>query len=267
MGSSVIRKAHEQYHGEPAVPDAHETGQVQWVGADPESGGNECPAVAVMPETGDFLMRGKTVTDPAVITALNQHIGKADDESDIWLPARMASLIREALDGYEQARHGPGQRTVAELIAAAHESVIRFEVGGSGDDSSSSSETVALPADPGCTGGGDAVGAAVVRGVTVRRLQVLPVTPGRCEPDGHRHPRVTPAGEAVRWLPRARAAGLLLPGADCWLFDYRVVRWDFPDTDGTRTRCCAFSSEPRVIRDIAAVFEMAWSRAVPACPD
>jgi hypothetical protein len=67
---------------------------VDCVGADPESGGNECPAV-VLPETGDFLFRGKTVIDLAVVNALNQHIGKADDESDIWLPARMASLIRE----------------------------------------------------------------------------------------------------------------------------------------------------------------------------
>ena len=28
----------------------------------------ECPAVFVDPETGDFLFRGKTVTDPALIT-------------------------------------------------------------------------------------------------------------------------------------------------------------------------------------------------------
>jgi hypothetical protein len=62
-----------------------------------------------MPETGDFLFRGKTVTEPAVITALNQHIGKADDESDVWLLARMAQLIRKALDGYDESRCGPGQ--------------------------------------------------------------------------------------------------------------------------------------------------------------
>jgi hypothetical protein len=28
---------------------------------------------------GDFLVRGKTINDPAVIGELNQHIGKADD--------------------------------------------------------------------------------------------------------------------------------------------------------------------------------------------
>ena len=32
------------------------------------------------------------------------------------------------------------------------------------------------------------------------------------------------AGEDVRWLPRTKAAGLLLPGADCWVSGHRVVR-------------------------------------------
>ena len=44
-------------------------------------------------------------------------IGKADDESDVWLPARMAPLIRQALEGYQHGQHGPGQHTFAELLA------------------------------------------------------------------------------------------------------------------------------------------------------
>ena len=99
-----------------------------FVGGDPESNASECPAVFVDPETGDFLFRGKAVTDPALITALNEHIGKAEDESDVWLPARMAPLIREALDGYEQGRQGPGQHSFAELLASTHRSVIRLEM-------------------------------------------------------------------------------------------------------------------------------------------
>ena len=50
-----------------------------FVGGDPESNASECPAVFVDPETGDFLFRGKAVTDPALITALSEHIGKAED--------------------------------------------------------------------------------------------------------------------------------------------------------------------------------------------
>jgi hypothetical protein len=99
-----------------------------FVGGDPESNSSECPAVFVDPQTGDFLFRGKTITDSALLTALNQHIGKAEDESDVWLPARMAPLIREALDGYERGRHGPGQHSFAELLASTRASVIRFEM-------------------------------------------------------------------------------------------------------------------------------------------
>jgi len=65
-----------------------------FIGRDPESNSVECPAVFVSPETGDFHFRGKTVTDPAVIAAMNEHVGKAEDESDVWLPARIDSLVR-----------------------------------------------------------------------------------------------------------------------------------------------------------------------------
>ncbi len=41
------------------------------------------------------------------------------------------------------------------------------------------------------------------------------------------------AGEDVRWLPRTKAAGLLLVGADCWVSGHRVVRWNFQRGDGT----------------------------------
>ena len=47
------------------------------------------------------MFRGKTIPDPALITELNEHLGKAEDESDVWLPARMAPLTRAALDGHD----------------------------------------------------------------------------------------------------------------------------------------------------------------------
>jgi hypothetical protein len=89
------------------------------------------PAVFVIPETGDFVFRGKTTTDPELIAELNEHIGKAED---VWLPARMAPLIRNALEGYEKDRQGPGQHTFAELPAAKQASVIRFEMRDSYDE-------------------------------------------------------------------------------------------------------------------------------------
>ena len=241
--------------------------RVVWVGADPESDSNECPAVALMPETGDFLFRGKTVTELAVITALNQHIGKADDESDVWLPARMAPLIREALDGYDEGRCGPGQHTVTELIAAARASVIRFRLSDSGDQTSpGAGHRTGDSRFPWLDGDCEAVRAAAARGVAVRGLQVLPAPPPDREPPSLGRECGSGTAVDIRWLPRARAADLLLPGADCWVFDYRVVRWDFPSRDNGAARSCAFSSDPRIVRDIAAAFEIAWSRAAPALP-
>lgn len=41
-----------------------------FVGGDPESNANECPAVWIEPQTGDFLFRGKTAhIQPERITA------------------------------------------------------------------------------------------------------------------------------------------------------------------------------------------------------
>ena len=239
-------------------------GPVQWVGADPDSGSNECPAVAVIRETGDFLFRGKTVTDPAVITALNEHIGKAGDESDIWLPARMATLIREALVGYEQHRRGPGQHAFAELMAGARATAIRFETGRSDGMPSSSGKIMASDRQDHKRGGHDAVRAAVDRGVTVRVLQIVADRAPHDYSDRHAaRGKGSAAGRAdTRWLSCTGAADLLLPGADCWVFDYRVVRWDVRDNDERTCRFrYAFSSDPRIIRDIAAAFEIAWSRA------
>ena len=71
------------------------------------------------------------------------------------------------------------------------------------------------------------------------------------------------AGEDSRWLPRTKAVGLLLPGADCWVSGHRVVRWNFRRGDGTDPHHHTLSSDPRTIRDIVAAFEMAWGRATP----
>jgi hypothetical protein len=238
-----------------------------FIGGDPESNSSECPAVFVDPQTGDFLFRGKTVTDPDVITEMNGHIGKADDESDVWLPARMASLVREALDGYEHGRQGPGQHSFAELLASTTASVIRFEMRDSYDETEEGFAEWQATGDTEAYVWGDhldTIRAASSRGVRIRRVRIVsePLSEyirweHACTDNNIR------AGEDIRWLPRTRAADLLLPGADCWVFDHRVIRWNFQRGDGTNPRQYTFSSDPRSIRDIIAGFEMAWDRATP----
>ena len=238
-----------------------------FIGRDPESNSTECPAVFVSPETGDFYFRGKTVTDPAVIDEMTEHVGRAEDESDVWLPARMAPYIREALDEYERGRTGPGQHGFWDLLDGTHASLIRFEMRDSYDETEQGFAEWKATGDTSAYDWGehlDRMRAATALGVTVRRVRVIsePVSDYiRWEHACTR--RNIEAGEDIRWLPRTRAADLMLPGADCWVFDNRLVRWNFQRGDSTNPRLYTFTSDPRIIRDIVAAFQIAWDRAVP----
>ena len=110
----------------------------------------------------------------------------------------------------------------------------------------------------------DVVRAAVARGVAIGRVRVVsePLSEYLRWEDACTDVNIS-AGEEVRWLPRTKAAGLLLPGADCWVSDHRVVRRNFQRRDGTNPCHYTFSSDPRTIGDIVAAFEMAWDRATP----
>ena len=70
------------------------------------------------------------------------------------------------------------------------------------------------------------------------------------------------AGEQIRWLPRHAAPGLLVPLADFWLFDDRLVRFGLFAGDGTflRHNLC---DDPEVVRSCAEAFEHVWCRATP----
>ena len=73
----------------------------------------------------------------------------------------------------------------------------------------------------------DVVRAPVARGVTIRRVRVISEPLSEYLRWEHACTGVNiEAGEDVRWLPRTKAAGLLLPGADCWVSGHRVVRWN-----------------------------------------
>jgi hypothetical protein len=102
-------------------------GSADFVGGDPESNANECQAAWGEPHTGDFLLRGETVTDLSVLIELNGRIGKSDDESDAWLPARMAGLIRQVLGGYVHGPQEPGQHTLRRTPATTASSVTWFQ--------------------------------------------------------------------------------------------------------------------------------------------
>jgi hypothetical protein len=238
---------------------------VDFVGGDPESGKNECPAVWSAP--GGAIIRGKTVLDSEMTVRLGRDVGKGEDETDVWVPDRLFPAIREAIDGVEEGRQGPGQHDFKTLLAHTESSLIRFEMRDSYDETEQGFTEWCESGDLSAYDWEDhldMVRESTARGVQWRRVRVvneplseymkweLALTDTNVE-----------AGENIRWLPRTQAADLMLPGADCWVFDHRVIRWNFQRGDGTNPRHYTFSSDPRIIRDIAGAFEIAWERAVP----
>ncbi|MFI6514276.1 DUF6879 family protein [Spirillospora sp. NPDC050679] len=106
------------------------------------------------------------------------------------------------------------------------------------------------------------IGEAVSRGVEVRRARIV------SEPlsDYARWlwectgPVNIAAGERVRWLPRHRTAGLLVPPSDFWVFDAGVLVWNHFDGKGEW-------AGNEVVRDAGmaelcrASFDAVWERA------
>ncbi|MFG1999883.1 DUF6879 family protein [Spirillospora sp. NPDC048911] len=103
--------------------------EIDFIGSDPGSEDERCPAVARDPDTGDFYQQGRLVTDPEVLKALGEHVALAPDEVVIWQPARMAEQLAEAASGtYEKGRQGHGIPTFAELLANTKRSAVHLEM-------------------------------------------------------------------------------------------------------------------------------------------
>jgi hypothetical protein len=73
---------------------------LRFVGIDPDTGGDHCPAVFVDEETGDFLLQGWTITDHGTLADVARRSPIADNESVVRLPVRMRAIIQEAIDGH-----------------------------------------------------------------------------------------------------------------------------------------------------------------------
>jgi hypothetical protein len=70
------------------------------------------------------------------------------------------------------------------------------------------------------------------------------------------------AGEQVRWLPRHKDPGLLVPLCDFWLFDDKLVRFGYFAGDGTFLGH-ELADDPEVVRACAEAFERVWELAIP----
>lgn len=249
---------------------------LDFVGMDRDSPTNKCPAVYRDPDTGDGYFVGKTVTDPAIIAEMSRHGMIAADEGVFRMPAQMWPIIAEAAAGtYEKDRRGPGLVPFEGLVAATKRSVVRLEMrehyghndpayrrwrdGARGDE--------VMPAE--ANSWRELVSSAVARGVTWRRLRVVPepLTDYLAWEHHITGALNVAAGEDVRWLPRRRASGLLLPGNDLWCFDRRTVQFHHlnpePDGDGLIDHGDETTNDPDVVAQTIAAFDAAWEHGIP----
>ncbi|MFC1406560.1 MULTISPECIES: DUF6879 family protein [Streptacidiphilus] len=104
---------------------------------------------------------------------------------------------------------------------------------------------------------------AVARGVAVRRARVVSEPVSDYIRYEHSGTAVNlAAGEEVRWLPRAQASDLLLPGNDFWLFDSTTVRLGLFSGDGALVGH-EVSTDPGLAQLCDEAFQRVWERAVP----
>jgi hypothetical protein len=93
---------------------------LEFIGKDPESDTNNCPAVFIDRESGDFLLAGWMVSNPDTLAEIAAHSPIADNESVVRLPARMRAILLEALHGQGAAvqRADRGDDTISHTPGA-----------------------------------------------------------------------------------------------------------------------------------------------------
>jgi hypothetical protein len=70
---------------------------LRFVGIDPATHEDNCPAVFVDEDTADLVFTGWTVTDQQILTEVSSYSPVAAHESVVRLPARMRKIILEAV--------------------------------------------------------------------------------------------------------------------------------------------------------------------------
>jgi hypothetical protein len=239
-----------------------------FVGEDPKSPETTFPAVYVEPATGDINLVGRSITDPGTLAKLAKHAGIADDEAAVWLPANVKPHLLEALAGeYEKEQQEPGEPTFEELLEASERSAVHLEARDTYDRTDPAFQKWLIDGDTSYSAFDEwieLIGAAVKRGVRMRRLRIVsePVSDYIRWEHAISYGNIA-AGEDLRWLPRHLAYDLPIPIADYWMFDQRLISYNHTSGDGTDTNRLDFVTDPRKIVPVVGMFEMAWERAIP----
>ena len=166
----------------------------------------------------------------------------------------------------EPGQSGPGERAFEELLAGAERSIVHLEARDTYDQTDlafvkwQQDGDTTYPWDTWI----DLVGGAVARGVRFRRLRIVsePVSDYIRWEHAISYGNLK-AGEELRWLPRHLAYDLPHPVADFFMYDQRLIAYNFTAGDGTDTGRMDYVADPRKILPIVGMFEMLWERAIP----
>ncbi|MET9495879.1 hypothetical protein [Streptomyces sp. NPDC006552] len=82
--------------------------ELRFIGIDPNTGTSESPTVWVDEERGEIVIQGWKPTPEleaaaAAFTLPGHAVGIPDNEAVVRVPARMATMLREACDAIERA--------------------------------------------------------------------------------------------------------------------------------------------------------------------
>jgi hypothetical protein len=109
----------------------------------------------------------------------------------------------------------------------------------------------------------DLMRSVTARGVQVRRARVISEPVTDCIRFQHAGTDLNiAAGEDVRWLRRADASGIALPGNDFWIFDFETVVFSHFSGDGLPLGH-DLTTDPWAIQLCRSAFDAVWAQAVP----
>ncbi|WP_236654530.1 DUF6879 family protein [Streptacidiphilus anmyonensis] len=256
---------------------------LRFIGIDPSTGGGGSPTVWADEERQEVVIQGWKPA-PGMLAEIDatewvpgHATGVPAGESVVRLPARMEPIVQQAFatltDSTGPVWHErPGVPDFAALLRSAEHTAVHLELRdayGVGDEAEEFEEfrrTGHAIVDPEHSWWPEWLGLVretIGRGVVMRRARVVsePVT------DYIRWEHaVTPlnvaSGEQVRWLPRSKASGLLLPANDLWLIDGRRLLVHYWTGEGDWAGH-AYTDHPLTVAQSAAAFEQVWDRAIP----
>ncbi|GAA0324401.1 hypothetical protein GCM10010302_74430 [Streptomyces polychromogenes] len=227
------------------------------------SGNNGCPTLYVHPKTGNYVVQGERVEDPAELDQLDN---LTPNEAAVTVPRELLANF-----GPKDPVHVPQFITFDEfdgMFSTLAHSAWRLESRRryASDEATDTYRQFAAGhpvewdlTDPWCTERREQV-ALGKRFERVRILDEPPTEGQRYLLDNARRNRAV--GEDIRTLTRDRAYTLRLPDEDFWIFDSRVVALLHFDDDDRMTDVELITNPVDVLRYCQAR-EAAWHHATP----